>query len=61
MTEVPEVIMTTCVIFQPPAASSLKLCSLKIKNPDISVEGGDVSQEDVFSVPRVWREQHKPW
>ncbi|XP_019470985.1 leucine-rich repeat-containing protein 56 [Meleagris gallopavo] len=45
----------------PPAASSLKLCSLKIENPDISVEGGDVSQEDVFSVPSVWREQHKPW
>uniref|UniRef100_A0A8C9F2B7 Leucine rich repeat containing 56 n=1 Tax=Pavo cristatus TaxID=9049 RepID=A0A8C9F2B7_PAVCR len=42
----------------PPAVSSLKLCSLKTENPDISV-GGDVSQEDVFSVLRVWREQHK--
>ncbi|XP_042670167.1 leucine-rich repeat-containing protein 56 isoform X3 [Centrocercus urophasianus] len=43
----------------PPAASSLKLRSLKIENPDIPVGGGDVSQEDVFSAPRVWREQHQ--
>ncbi|XP_040529077.1 leucine-rich repeat-containing protein 56 isoform X6 [Gallus gallus] len=45
----------------PPAASSLKLCSLKIENPDISGGGGGggVSQKDVFSAPRVWREQHK--
>ncbi|XP_048805357.1 leucine-rich repeat-containing protein 56 [Lagopus muta] len=43
----------------PPAASSLKLRSLKIENPDISVGGGDVSQEDVFSAPRAWREQHQ--
>ncbi|XP_032300916.1 leucine-rich repeat-containing protein 56 isoform X2 [Coturnix japonica] len=43
----------------PPAESSLKLCSLKIENPDISVGGGGVSQEDVFSAPRVWGEQHK--
>ncbi|XP_066853323.1 leucine-rich repeat-containing protein 56 isoform X2 [Anser cygnoides] len=43
----------------PPAVSPLKLCSLKMENPYVSVGGEDLSQKDVFSELRVWREQHK--
>lgn len=57
--KVSEVIKTTSVIFQPPAVSPLKQCSLKMENPYVSVGGEDLSQKDVFSELRVWREQHK--
>ncbi|XP_068540573.1 leucine-rich repeat-containing protein 56 isoform X2 [Anas acuta] len=43
----------------PPAVSPLKQCSLKMENPYVSVGGEDLSQKDVFSELRVWREQHK--
>uniref|UniRef100_A0A8B9S6N2 Leucine rich repeat containing 56 n=2 Tax=Apteryx owenii TaxID=8824 RepID=A0A8B9S6N2_APTOW len=43
----------------PPAVSPLKLCSLRGEYPHVSEEEEDLSQEDVFTELRVWREKHK--
>ncbi|XP_068800764.1 leucine-rich repeat-containing protein 56 isoform X2 [Struthio camelus] len=43
----------------PSAVSPLKLCSLRGEYSHASEEEGDLSQEDVFTELRVWREKHK--